>query len=336
MTLVSFIIPTLNSKKVLEACLQSVLIQTVKDYEIIVADGGSTDNTLGIAKNFNAKIIENHLKTGEAGKAVGINHAQGKYLVFLDSDNILPSRNWLKKMLKPLQKDPQIIGSEPIRFTYRRSAGFIERYSALIGANDPYAYISGIYDRYSYLSNKWTGLKIKTQDFSNYLKVKLQPLQTIPTIGANGTIFRADFLKKYFHGDYFFDIDIISSVLRQTHQPLYFAKVKIGIIHTFCESSISKFIKKQKRRIIDFYQYKNLRQFNWSQNNQGATVKFFLYTILLIPPLYDSFCGYLKKPDRAWFFHSPACLITLLVYTLNTAKRYTGILPHVNRNQWQQ
>ncbi|MFA4827219.1 MAG: glycosyltransferase family 2 protein [Candidatus Shapirobacteria bacterium] len=336
MILVSFITPTLNAGKVLKDCLQSISLQTIKDYEIIIADGGSTDNTLIVAKNFKAKIFKNPLKTGEAGKAVGIRHAKGKYLVFLDSDNLLPSKNWLKKMLLPLQKDPQIIGSEPISFTYRRDAGFTERYSALIGANDPYAYISGIYDRYSYLSGKWTGLKIETQDFPNYLKIKLNPNELLPTIGANGAIFRHDFLKNYFKGDYFFDIDIITSVIHQTHQPLYFAKVKVGIIHTFCESSIKKFIRKQKRRIVDFYQFQNIRQFNWQKNNRSATVKFSLYTITLIPPIFDSFRGYLKKPDFAWFFHPLACLISFFVYFSATLKNVIGQKNIIDRSHWQQ
>jgi len=336
MILASFITPTLNAEKVLADCLKSISIQTIKNYEIIIADGGSTDSTLAIAKSFNAKIFKNPLKTSEAGKAVSIRHAKGKYLVFLDSDNLLPSKNWLKKMLWPLQKDPQIIGSEPIRFTYRPSAGFIERYSALIGANDPYAYISGIYDRYSYLSDKWTNLKIKTQDFPDYLKIKLNPDQAIPTIGANGAIFRNDFFKKYFHGDYFFDIDIITSVLHQTHQPLYFAKVKIDIIHTFCEASIKKFIRKQKRRIIDFYQFQNQRKYDWQKNNRFATIKFSLYTLTLIPPVFDSFRGYFKKPDFAWFFHPLACLISFFVYFSATLKNVIGQKNIIDRSHWQQ
>ena len=336
MILVSFITPTLNAEKVLKDCLQSVSLQTIKDYEIIIADGGSTDDTLAIAKSFKAKIFKNPLKTSESGKAVGINHAQGKYLVFLDSDNLLPSKNWLKKMLLPLQKNSQIIGSEPIRFTYRRSAGFIERYSALLGANDPYAYISGIYDRYSYLSGKWTGLKIETQNFPNYLKIKLNPGQTTPTIGANGTIFRNAFLKKYFRSDYFFDIDLITSVLHQTHQPLYFAKVKVGIIHTFCESSIKKFIRKQKRRIVDFYQFQNIRKYDWQKNNRFAATKFTLYTLTPFPSIFDSFRGFFKKPDFAWFFHPLACLISFFVYTSAALQNLIGQKNTVDRSRWQQ
>ena len=157
---ISIVIPTLNCAIILKKCLLSIKKQSYKNYEIIIADGGSTDKTLTLAKKYHCHIIKNSLKTAEAGKAVGVKAAKGEYVALIDSDNILPNKYWLSQMLLPFE-DANIIGSEPIAFTYRKNAGFIERYSALLGANDPYAYFSGNYDRYSYLSNKWTNIKIK-------------------------------------------------------------------------------------------------------------------------------------------------------------------------------
>lgn len=333
---VSFIIPVLNAQKVLNSCLSSINKQNYSksNYEIIIIDGGSTDKTLSIAKTYNSKIYKNPLKTAEAGKAVGIKQAKGQYICLIDSDNILPSTNWLKKMLFPLEENNQIIGSEPIKFTYRKNSGFIERYSALIGANDPYAFITGVYDRQNLINNKWTGLKIDQIDKKQYLEVILKPNTSIPTIGANGTIFRSNFLKKNLKSDYLFDIDIISQVINQTKKPLLFAKVKIGIIHTFCENSLPKFIRKQNRRITDYFYYQNLRQFNWDQTNKSGVFKYALYTLLIIPTLITSILGFIKKPDFAWFFHPFACLITLWMYTFTTIKYRLGLLKPLNRKTW--
>jgi len=326
---VSFIIPTLNSENILCTCLQSIKKQSMIDYEIIVSDGGSTDKTLEIAKKYNCRIVSNPLKTAEAGKAVGLKQAQGTFIALIDSDNILPNKYWLKKMLLPFS-DPDIIGSEPIKFTYRKKAGYIERYSALIGANDPYAYVTGSYDRYSHLSKKWTNIKINTEDKESYIKLKIESNQLIPTIGANGTIFRKKFLLSFFKSKYLFDIDLLALAPK----PLYFAKVKTGIIHTFCESSLSKFLRKQQRRLTDYYIYREFRQYQWP--NSSFPLKFILYSLLIIPALLDSIKGYSRLPDLAWFFHPLACFLSLWIYFVVTLKFRLHLLKPVNRLKWQQ
>lgn len=334
--LVSFVIPTLNAARVLPACLQSINIQTIKKIEIIIIDGGSNDNTLSIAKKYNAQILNNPLKTGESGKAVGVKAAKGKYIALIDSDNILPSSHWLSLMLSPLASNPSLIGSEPWEYTYRPGGGFIERYSALTGVNDPYCLTAGNFDRRSFLNSHWTNLPLKITDYPDYQLAQLPPHTLLPTIGANGTIFRTDFIKKYFKGDYFFDIDMIESALNQTKKPLLFAKVKIGIIHTFCESSVKKFYNKQLRRATDLYNYQILRNYSLTRNNLLPTLKFIFYIITFIPILWDTIRGFVKKPDSAWLFHPPACIITLYTYTLATLKYHLHLLQPINRNSWQQ
>ncbi len=338
-TLVSIIIPTLNAGRVLIPCLKSIVKQNYPHTEIIIADGGSTDNTIAIANKFKTKIVTNQLKTAEAGKAIGLKYAKGQYIAFIDSDNILPYTNWLSTMLIPF-KDSDIVCTEPIRFTYRRNGGFIERYGALLGANDPYAWFTGVYDRYSYLTNNWTGLKLDQIDNHKYISVNFNNSQILPTIGANGTIFRASFLKKYFFGHYLFDIDILSLAL-QKKNTVKVAKLKTGIIHTYCESSISKFIRKQTRRLTDMYQYQSIRQYNWHQKNNifslvKSNFRFALYSILVLPALFDSVRGYLKKADSAWFFHPIACFLSFIIYTRVTVAHLLGIKQYTSRQQWQQ
>lgn len=335
---VSFIIPTLNAQNVLEKCLNSIVKQKIshQQYEIIIIDGGSVDKTLEIAKKYHCIILKNLLKTAEAGKAIGIKYAKGEYVCLIDSDNILPTKNWIKKMLYPFGQNQDVIGSEPIKFTYRPKSGTIERYSALIGANDPYAFITGVYDRKNYINNQWTNLKLEQIDKNQYILIKLNPDQSIPTIGANGTIFKTNFLKKNLKTNYLFDIDIISQVIQQTQKPLIFAKVKVGIIHTYCESSIKKFIRKQRRRLVDYYTYKSLRSYQWQSKNSRPQIKFIFYSITILPALFDSIKGFLQKKDVIWFLHPFFCLITLFIYTFVTLQFKLGLLKPINRNLWQQ
>jgi len=91
---VSVVVPTYNSASTLGGCLESIKNQDYQgEVEIIIADGGSTDSTLEIAGKYTEKIYPNPLKTGEAGKAVGVKHAGGEIIALIDSDNILPERD---------------------------------------------------------------------------------------------------------------------------------------------------------------------------------------------------------------------------------------------------
>lgn len=330
--LVSITIPTYNSEKVLPLCLESVKNQDYpKDkIEIIIADGGSTDNTLEIAKKYTNKIFHNPLRTGEAGKAVGVKEARNEIIALIDSDNILPTKDWLKKMVEPFE-DLEIVGTEPLYYTHRKQDGYITRYCALLGMNDPLCLFLGNYDRYCYITNKWTELEVKEEDNGNYLKIELNEKQ-LPTIGANGFLVRRELLEKCSVDEYLFDIDVVYELVNQGHDK--FAKVKIGIIHLF-SGSIFTFIRKQRRRIKDYAYYKklNLRKYPWSSLSKLKLLKFIAYTILMLPLLIQILKGSLRKKDKAWLFHIIACWITLAVYTYGTIQNLFEVRPE-DRSKW--
>lgn len=181
---VSIVIPTLNAARVLESCLVSISKQKYpkNKIEIVIADGGSTDGTIELAKKYGARVVDNKLKTAEAGKAVGVRKARGDFIAFVDSDNILPTSNWLSEMIEPLLKHPEVVGSEPWEYTWRKKDGFIARYCALIGMNDPFVHFLGNYDRLNLLTGKWTEVRREEKDMGDYLLVTFlvlifQPLE---------------------------------------------------------------------------------------------------------------------------------------------------------------
>jgi glycosyltransferase involved in cell wall biosynthesis len=88
----SIIIPTYNRADLIECTIKSVLGQSFDDFEIIVIDDGSTDNTEKILKKFAAVNFRYFkIENGERGAArnYGVTKAKGKYVFFLDSDDIL-------------------------------------------------------------------------------------------------------------------------------------------------------------------------------------------------------------------------------------------------------
>ena len=96
---ISVIIPAYNQAQYLAIAIQSVLDQTFDDYEIIVIDDGSTDNTREIAQSFGEKIrYICQTNKGLAGaRNAGIVQATGEYIALLDSDD-----QWLPNHLNTL------------------------------------------------------------------------------------------------------------------------------------------------------------------------------------------------------------------------------------------
>ena len=93
---VSVIIPTYNRSKYVTKAIDSVLGQTYKDYEIIVVDDGSTDNTKEVLKPYTDRIKYLYQEnTGvSAARNAGIRAAGGQWIAFLDSDD-----EWLPEKL---------------------------------------------------------------------------------------------------------------------------------------------------------------------------------------------------------------------------------------------
>lgn len=93
--LVSVVIPAYNRAHSLKRCVESVLNQTEQNFEIILVDDGSTDNTKEIIEAFDdPRIRYFYQKNGGGSKArnKGIDHSEGRYIAFLDSDDVfLPS-----------------------------------------------------------------------------------------------------------------------------------------------------------------------------------------------------------------------------------------------------
>lgn len=93
-TFFSIIIPTLNEEKYLPKLLKDLSVQTFSNFEVIVVDGNSIDNTVKIAKSFSQKlnisIITSPKRHVCTQRNLGAKHAKSKLLVFSDADNRLP------------------------------------------------------------------------------------------------------------------------------------------------------------------------------------------------------------------------------------------------------
>lgn len=112
---ISIIIPIYNTQKYIEKCLRSLEKQTMKNFEIILVNDGSTDNTEKIVKRYinehkNLNIIYIKKENGGLASArnCGVKRAKGKYISFLDSDDYLDN-NLFQNLKQYMDKDVEMI-----------------------------------------------------------------------------------------------------------------------------------------------------------------------------------------------------------------------------------
>jgi glycosyltransferase involved in cell wall biosynthesis len=107
---ISVIIPLYNVEKYIERCLKSILNQSFQDFEIVIVNDASPDNSLDIAKNYantdnRIRIFENPENMGPMWtRKVGYEHAHGDFFVFCDSDDYMPE-NALELLYNAIVKD---------------------------------------------------------------------------------------------------------------------------------------------------------------------------------------------------------------------------------------
>jgi len=112
--LISIVMPAYNSEKYIRNSIKSVINQTYKNWELIIIDDYSTDNTVSIIEEFqnkNIHLIKNKKNSGAAiSRNKGIKLAKGNYIAFLDSDDL-----WNKEKL---EKQINFMKSNNYDFTY--------------------------------------------------------------------------------------------------------------------------------------------------------------------------------------------------------------------------
>ena len=107
---ISVIVPVYNVEKYIANFIKSVTNQTFKDFELILVNDGSTDNSIEIAKqelihaNINYKIIDKENGGQSSARNVGINNATGNWIVIPDSDDVL-QKDYLKLMFEQTKKE---------------------------------------------------------------------------------------------------------------------------------------------------------------------------------------------------------------------------------------
>lgn len=140
---ISIIIPVYNTEKYLKKCLQSVLKQRFNqdDYEVIIVNDGSKDNSISIINEFlnkfrNCKLINRENRGLLFSRMEAVKKSEGKYILFLDSDDYLPE-DTLKKYSNEIEsKEYDIIRGNYYTLDINNKKSEVRRYNEELEIRD--------------------------------------------------------------------------------------------------------------------------------------------------------------------------------------------------------
>lgn len=290
---VSIIIPTFNEEKNISKCLDSIFNQNYpkKDVEVIVVDDYSTDKTVDIVKKYPAKLLFSGKKHGEISKMIGFKAATSDFAMYLDADIELRNKDWLVKMIRPLNENKDIIGSFT-RYYSKKETPAIERYLNF----DPLQRDS----IYQYFSPSIESTMKEKQ--GNYVICEYN-LNKIPPAGL--CLYRRekllDLVKNY---QMFLELDFL--VLLVKHGCTNFAYVPSSGLYHHHVKSFMQLLKKRNYNLKKVYLARQERLYKWfnlsSFIGKIKILSWIVYANLIIPSIVVGIYKSLKYKDIAGMY----------------------------------
>ncbi len=299
--IVSFIIPTLNAEKSLPFCLSSIRTQLYpqKLIEIIIADGGSTDKTVRLARKYSATILHNPNIYQEYGKTAAAKIAKGSLFFYTDSDNVLSTKTFISAVVNVYRKHPEVMGFLP-QTAPAPDSNPIDRYLGYL-FTDPFTwFVYGNATNPKDFHKQYRPL-FSTSEYELYRF----PKNHIPLFGlAQGVATN----KLFIRGTYDYADDILSGIklIREEGIVAYIPKATLYHYHI---KNYSQFIQKYRWRV---------------QNNFSQTIKdtglvsrlsylslpqklriilFIPYALSVLLPFIDAVLLSLRYRDRVMLYH---------------------------------
>lgn len=299
MVKLSIIIPVFNEEIRIKACLESIFSQNFpkKEMEILIIDDDSEDKTVEIVKKFPVKILRNGHRDYDLGKAIGINKAKGKFIMFIDADNRLKDSEFLNKAISVLEKNSSVLGVQAWKFQYSEKHNIATRYQDLMGGVDPFVFYLRNQDHLEFYKKEWNLKGRIVENSKDYVIIKFNR-NNFPTMGSQGFVTRRSYFPKGMGK--FQHIEYLIKLQDKTKGDFCF--IKDSVEHLGFKS-VSDIIHKLSRN-MDHY-VKDIGE--EKQERYALSFGKILWNVIkmetVILPLYDSLKGYIKIRDSAWFLH---------------------------------
>jgi len=314
---ISFVIPTLNAERLLPGCLQSIRLQDYnpEGYEILVADGGSTDRTRAIAEQYGCSLVEATGLLAEASKNKCFDVARGEYMVMLDADNAISSPDWLRRAMKALEKYPDALGFESYYLKAPHDNHLNRFLTGCLLVCDPFA------------SAMATPPTLQSRDIAGVELWELPSNGGYPT-GANGFIFKKTLLRQLgdtpYHEAAFFPA-LVHQGMRQL------VRIRgLGVYHYYI-NGWRDYIRKRRRTVILYKMRQQELTETWDRHMGWKRKLTFIWTLSLIGPLLQSLLMAIWKHDWEWLLFAPAATVSAFANAAGLWE-YSRASSHSNRH----
>ncbi len=315
---ISFVMPTYNASNYLERCLKSIRAQNYPQdkVEILILDGGSTDNTLEIVRKYDCRVIENSQRLAEYGVQIGVLNATGDLVVIFASDNELPSNQWAKRVIKPFLFDNDISAVWG-RIAASADSPPLNKYFALI-QNDPLNFFVNR-NLQIYLKEKTT---LRVEDYHIFNVDFSKPL----VWGANGLTFRKNFIRPIWDkGEYLGDNDAFQIMIEKGMTKVAYFNVPFVYHHHV--KKISDCVRKWRRNYVSHYLKKRKsRNLRWvfAKGFFGKLVIWIIYSGIPIFSFMHSLFLFIRTRNKYWFYHPLASFVQMFTYSWATLTTTEG------------
>ena len=146
----SIIVPVYNVEEYIDKCLKSIFNQTYKDFEVIVVDDGTEDNSMDIVNKYDVIVVKEKNSGLSTARNNGVKKAKGEYLLFVDSDDYL-EKDLLKNINDNLSDNPDVLRFQIKEVDEDKETNYNEEGFDTTNGVDAFNKIS----KYHYIENAW-------------------------------------------------------------------------------------------------------------------------------------------------------------------------------------
>lgn len=304
----TFVLPALNaSGSLFERALSSIREQ---DYpaelvEILVADGGSTDDTRAVAERYGARVIENPNRLAEWGVKEGMLVAQGEVCVVFAADNELVGRDWLARVGERFETDPELAAVFG-RLVSGPDDAPLNKYIELIQSEPLNWFLNRNLETYL------DSASIAADGFAAFSVDPQRPL----VWGANGLAVRTEWARPIWQRDgYVADVDAFHALVVSGHNRVAYQPGPFCYHHQVVRLSDlrRKWLRNSQQHLVH---QAATRDLEWVHvpGFRGRALLWVVYSLL--PPISAADAARRAWRDRSiyWFYHPATTFLQAATY----------------------